>query len=196
MTGVPKELARIAKCGICDKMESSAQIVDKYQSELIIPKEVADMKEMAKKLQEQDELLRQLDAVGAVLVDDVVLAPRDGVSESTKRRVSTCSVLLRVLCTALGGRHRVRSAGNCYGARTRGRSPGNGWGETPRVAEKKGQDARVRDTLADDDGHERSIHMACALDRERRASSPAHRFCIAAIAWQLVERSALRQTPQ
>ena len=29
-------------------MESSAQIVDKYQSELIIPKEVADMKEMAK----------------------------------------------------------------------------------------------------------------------------------------------------
>ena len=48
VTGVPKELARIAACGICDKMDTSAAIVEKYQSELIIPKEVADMKEMAR----------------------------------------------------------------------------------------------------------------------------------------------------
>ena len=48
VTGVPKELARIAACGICDKLETSAAIVEKYQAELLIPKEVADMKEMAR----------------------------------------------------------------------------------------------------------------------------------------------------
>ncbi len=48
VTGVPKELARIAACGICEKQETSAAIVEKYQAELIIPKEVADMKEMAR----------------------------------------------------------------------------------------------------------------------------------------------------
>lgn len=48
VTGVPKELAKIAACGLCEKGESSAKIIEAHQVELLLPKQGADMKELAK----------------------------------------------------------------------------------------------------------------------------------------------------
>mmetsp|Transcript_7090 Transcript_7090/g.22390 ORF Transcript_7090/g.22390 Transcript_7090/m.22390 type:complete len:316 (-) Transcript_7090:49-996(-) len=48
VTGAPKELAVVSDCGVCDSAETSDAIVQKYRGDLVVPKEVTDMKTMAK----------------------------------------------------------------------------------------------------------------------------------------------------
>ena len=59
VNGAPRELAKIARCGVCEAKASLEDTLEAYRTDLVLCKEVSDMKQMARNHRNKTKLAIQ-----------------------------------------------------------------------------------------------------------------------------------------